>query len=92
MAESTSIKLRDGLRDRLKKLAADSNQTTNQLMNEAINDYVERKERRKAYLAEAEARWTEYKETGERISLEEAEEMLDRLLLDRAAASLKRSR
>lgn len=81
MSDSTSIKLRDGYRERIRALAEARNRTPNQLMNEAISEYVERAERRAAFLAEAEARWVEYKETGERISLEEAEKLLDGLLL-----------
>ena len=80
MAESTSIKLRDGYRERLKALAAKRDTTTNQLMNEAILDYVQREERRAAFLQEARERWDEYKLTGERISREEAEQWIDRLL------------
>ena len=82
MSDSTSVKLRDGLRERIRVLAADANRTPNQLMNEALLEYVERHEHRAAFLAEAEARWTEYKETGERIPLGEAEQMLDALLLN----------
>jgi predicted transcriptional regulator len=85
VAESTSIKLKDGLRDRVRALAADGQRSPNQLMNEAIAEYVDRAERRKAFLAEAEARWIEYKQTGDRISLEEAEELLDGLLIGQAS-------
>ena len=80
MAQSTSIKLKDGYRERLKALAAEADITPNQLMNEAILDYVERKEKRAAFLREARDRWDEYKLTGERICREEAEEWIDRLL------------
>jgi predicted transcriptional regulator len=75
-----SIKLRDGYHERLRALAADRNTTASQLMNEAILEYVERAERRAAFLKEARERWDEYKLTGERISREEAEEWIDRLL------------
>ena len=81
MAQSTSIKLREGYRERLKALAAKRDTTPNQLMNEAILDYVEREEKRAAFLQEARERWDEYKLTGERISREEAEEWIDRLLM-----------
>ncbi|MEO7224025.1 MAG: CopG family transcriptional regulator [Devosia sp.] len=80
MGQSTSIKLKDGYRERLKALAAERDITPNQLMNEAILDYVERKEKRAAFLKEARERWDEYKLTGERVSREEAEEWIDRLL------------
>jgi predicted transcriptional regulator len=80
MGQSTSIKLKDGYRERLKALAAERDVSPNQLMNEAILDYVERKERRAAFLKEARERWDEYKLTGARVSREEAEEWIDRLL------------
>lgn len=80
MAQSTSIKLRDGYRERLKALATKRETTPNQLMNEAILEYVEREERRAAFLREARERWDDYKLTGERISREEAEDWIDRLL------------
>ena len=80
MAQSTSIKLKDGYRERLRVLAADRDTTPNQLMNDAILEYVERAERRAAFLKEARERWDEYKLTGERISREEAEDWIDRLL------------
>ena len=80
MAQSTSIKLKDGYRERLRVLAADRDTTPNQLMNDAILEYVERAERRAAFLKETRERWDEYKLTGERISREEAEDWIDRLL------------
>ncbi len=80
MAESTSIKLRDGYRDRLKALADKKDVTPSQLINEAVLQYVEREEKRLAFLKEARERWEHYKLTGERISLNEAEDWIDRLL------------
>jgi predicted transcriptional regulator len=80
MGQSTSIKLKDGYRERLKTLAASRDTTPNQLMNDAILEYVERAERRAAFLKEARERWDEYKLTGERISQEEADEWIDKLL------------
>ena len=80
MAESTSVKLRDGIRDRIRALASETGTTPNQLMNEAILQYVERREKRAAFLKEARERWQNYKITGERIPLDEAEDWIDQLL------------
>ena len=80
MSESTSIKLRDGYRDRLKAIADRKDVTQSQLINEAVLEYVERAEKRYAFLEEARERWEQYKLTGERISLDEAEDWIDQLL------------
>ena len=64
MSETTSIKLRDGLKDRVKMLAEDENRSPNWLMNDAISEYVERKEAKKALLAELRAAHQEYVDSG----------------------------
>jgi predicted transcriptional regulator len=71
MADSTSIKLRDGLRDRIRTLADNQNRSPNQLMNDALADYVERAEKRAAFLQEAEGAHREYLETGLHVTQQE---------------------
>jgi predicted transcriptional regulator len=80
MAHSTSVKLDEGLRDRLRSIAVREGSTPNRLMNEAINEFVDRKERRTAYLAEVNARYEEYRETGLHLTEDEVDEWLDALL------------
>jgi predicted transcriptional regulator len=80
MAESTSIKLQDGLRERIRAVAASEQRTPNKLMNDAISEYVDRKERRAAYLAEIEERHREMRETGLHVTQEEADRYIDALL------------
>jgi predicted transcriptional regulator len=80
MAHSTSIKLDEGLRDRLRSIAAREGSTPNRLMNEAINEFVDRKERRATYLAEVNARHEEYQRTGLHLTEGEVDEWLDALL------------
>ncbi len=80
MAESTSIKLQDGLRERLRVVADREQRTANKLMNEAIAEYVDRKERRAAYLAEIEERYREMRETGLHVTQDEADAFIDALL------------
>jgi predicted transcriptional regulator len=80
MAESTSIKLADGLKERIQAIAARERTSANRAMNEAITDYVERKERRAAYLAEVEERYRQLRETGLHLSQEEADKWIEQLL------------
>ena len=80
MSNSTSIKLQDGLKERIRVVAEREQRTANKLMNEAISEYVDRKERRAAYVAEVDERYREIRETGLHITQEEADEWLDALL------------
>ncbi|HWV01176.1 MAG TPA: CopG family transcriptional regulator [Devosia sp.] len=80
MAQSTSIKLRDGLKDRLRAIADDDERSVNWLMNTVLEEYADRREQRKAYLAEVERRHREYRETGLHLTQEEADTWIDGLL------------
>lgn len=80
MSDSTSIKLDDGLKQRVRAIAEKESRTPNRLMNEAIREYVDRKERRAVYLAEVEERYREYRETGLHLTQQEADDYIDSLL------------
>ena len=80
MSDSTSIKLRDGLRDRLRVIADNEQRTMNWLMNDALEEYVDRRERRKSYLAEVARRHREHRETGLHLTHEEADSWIGKLL------------
>ncbi len=80
MAQSTSIKLDDGLRDRLRAIAEREGSTPNRLMNEAISSFVEKRERRAAFLAEAERRHQEYLDTGLHLTGAEVDRWIESLL------------
>ena len=80
MSESTSIKLQDGLKERVREVASREGTTANRVMNEAILDFVGRKERRAAYLAEIEDRHREFRETGLHVTQEEVEAWVEALL------------
>ncbi|MEP7241637.1 MAG: hypothetical protein ABI697_12195 [Devosia sp.] len=80
MAESTSIKLEDGLKARVHALAEREDRTANKVMNEAIADYVARRERRLAYLAEVEARHRDMRDAGVHITEKQADEWIESLL------------
>jgi len=76
MATSTSIKLADGLKEKLQAIAKDENRSANWLMNDAIAQYVERKARRKALLDKMRAAHEEYERTGLHLTHEEVKEWM----------------
>jgi predicted transcriptional regulator len=80
MSDSTSIKLETGLKARVRAVADREHRTANKIMNEAISDYVARKERRAAYLAEVDERHREMRETGLHITQEQADDWIEALL------------
>ena len=66
-----SIKLEEADQARLATLAGARNRSSHFLMREAIAEYLEREERRAAFIAEAETAWQHYQATGEHVTLEE---------------------
>lgn len=64
MSESTSIKLRDGLKDRLRAIAEADQRSTNWIVNEALEHYAAQREKRAALRAEMEQAHREYVEGG----------------------------
>ena len=60
MSDSTSIKLRDGLKDRVASIAEEDRRSANWIMNEAIERYVEQREKRAALRRELEERHEQY--------------------------------
>ena len=86
MAQSTSIKLRDGLKDRVKAVAEMRQRSPNHIMNDAINDYVERAERRAALRTELEEAHREYVASGRlHLTHEEVVEWMAKRRADRNA-------
>jgi predicted transcriptional regulator len=69
-AKAVSIKLDENDRARLADLAEARNRSSHFLMREAIAEYLEREERRAAFVKEAEDAWRHYQETGEHVPLE----------------------
>jgi len=76
MAESTSIKLRDGYKDRLKAIAEAKQRTANWLVNEAVGRYLDLEESEAEFRAGAERALHEMRETGRHVTHEEAIEWL----------------
>ena len=69
---STTLKLSDDLRGRVAALAEAQHRSAHGLMLEMIAEYVDRAEKRQAFLRDAQESWREYKETGLHITGDEA--------------------
>lgn len=78
MAASTSIKLEDGLKERIARIAERKNRSANSLMNEAIALYAMSEETEEEFNAEARRRLAEYRRTGLHVTHEEAMDWLER--------------
>ncbi|MCL2297466.1 MAG: ribbon-helix-helix protein, CopG family [Proteobacteria bacterium] len=78
-AKTVSVKLDDGIRDRIRNLAEARQRSTHWVMREAIQQYVEREEKREAFRLATLAAWQEYQETGLHVTGEEADRWLAKL-------------
>jgi predicted transcriptional regulator len=78
MAASTSIKLDDGLKERIAKIAQRKSRSANSVMNEAITLYALREETEEEFRQEARRAVREYRETGLHVTHEEAMEWLEK--------------
>ncbi len=73
---ATSVKLDDGLKSRIQRLADIWHRSAHWIMREAIRDYVEREEARESFKQEALASWTAYQETGRHLTGQEVRDWL----------------
>ncbi len=69
--QTTTLRIEQEMKERLKLLADDRNSSAHSLMLEAIAEYVEREEKRSQYRKEAQAAWQDYQQTGAHITAEE---------------------
>ena len=76
MAASTSIKLAEGLKERIKAIAEDDQRSVNWVMNQVLSDYADRREKRKAYLADLRESHSEFEDTGLHLTQDEVEEWM----------------
>jgi len=74
---TTTLRLEQDIKDRLKSLASDRHSSAHALMLEAITEYVDREEKRSQYRRDAIAAWKEYQETGLHLTAEETMNWLD---------------
>jgi predicted transcriptional regulator len=60
-----SVKLDAADQERLRRIGAAKDRSTHYLMREAIRQFLDREEARQSFLAEADAAWRNYRETGQ---------------------------
>jgi predicted transcriptional regulator len=73
MTSTTTLKLDDSMKERIKRLAEGRKRTSHWLMREAISEYVTREEKRDSFYQDALASLEHYNETGLHITLDELE-------------------
>ncbi|EHD23848.1 MULTISPECIES: CopG family ribbon-helix-helix protein [Brenneria] len=73
---STTLKIDDNLKERVKKLAASRDRSPHYLMIAAITQYIEREEARESFKQEALDSWREYQETGLHLTGDEVKTWL----------------
>ena len=67
---STTIKIDESTKMRVKRLAESRHRTPHWLMQEAIREYVDREEKREALRQDALRAWDEYQTTGLHVTFE----------------------
>ena len=83
MTDSTirpvAIKIDSDIKERVKRLAQARQRSAHWLMREAIRQYVEREERREALRQDAMQAWSEYRDCGLHVTMQEADAWLAEL-------------
>ena len=74
-----AIKIDEGMKVRVKRLAEARHRTSHWLMREAITQYVEREEKREAFRQDTLQAWETYRATGVHVTAEEADAWLAKL-------------
>lgn len=82
---STTIKIDEYTKIRVKRLAESRHRTPHWLMQEAIREYLDREEKREALRQDAMRAWIEYQTTGLHATFEEADSWLAKLANDQSA-------
>ena len=86
---TTSLKLDDEIKERVRRLASARRRSPHWLMREAIEEYVEREEKREQFRQDALAAWANYQATGRHVTAEEADTWLAKLEAGKDAAPPK---
>lgn len=76
---STTLKVDQGIKERVKRLADARHRTPHRIMLDAISEYVEREEKREAFRQEGICAWEEYQATGLHVTHDEADAWLAKL-------------
>ncbi len=66
-----SVRLDADIDARLESLAQAKDRAPHYLMRQAIQEYVEREEKRMAFISEGRAAWENYQRTGEHLTMDE---------------------
>jgi predicted transcriptional regulator len=76
---TTSLKLDDEVKNRVKQLAVTRRRSAHWIMREAIEQYLEREEKREEFRRSGLAAWEAYQETGQHVTADEADEWFAKL-------------
>lgn len=76
---STTLKVDQGIKERVKRLADARHRTPHRIMLDAISEYVEREEKREAFRQEGIRAWEEYQATGLHVTHDGADAWLAKL-------------
>jgi predicted transcriptional regulator len=77
--QTTTIKIDESIKNRVKRLADSRHRTPHWLMQEAIREYVESEEKREVLRKDAVLAWETYQATGLHVTFEEADAWLAQL-------------
>ena len=78
-ASTTSLKLDEEMKGKIRRLAAARRRSAHWIMREAIEQYVEREEKREQFRQSAIAAWNDYQATGLHVTANEADAWLAKL-------------
>jgi predicted transcriptional regulator len=76
---TTSLKLDNAIKERVRRLASARRRSAHWVMREAVEQYVEREERREQFRHDALAAWESYRTTGLHLTAKESDEWLAKL-------------
>jgi predicted transcriptional regulator len=76
---STTLKVDQSIKERVKRLAEARHRTPHRVMLDAISEYVEREEKREAFRQDGIRAWEEYQATGLHVTHDEADAWLAKL-------------
>ena len=79
MTTPVSVRLDDSIKARMQELAGRRQRPAHWLMREAIEQYLDREEKRQAFLQVGKDAWEHYQATGQHVTGEEADVWLDQL-------------
>ena len=79
MNTPVSVRLDESTKERINALAGQRQRPAHWLMREAIEQYIDREEKRQAFLQSGKGAWEHYQATGQHVTGEEADAWLAQL-------------